>query len=123
MEGSRKYSLKQVIVVRGDLKISKGKLAVQVAHAAVSAFYKTLTIKPEYAKLWLEEGQPKIVCKVNSLNEFKEIIKKLQESNLLFEVIIDAGLTELPPNTVTCIGIGPAPREEIDRITGSLKLL
>lgn len=118
-----KYDYKQVIVVRSDLKMSKGKLAVQVAHASVSSFYKTLREKPEYAKEWLSNKQPKVVVKVSGLKELYEIRDKADERGLITAVIQDAGLTELPSGTVTCIGIGPAPKHIIDEVTGELKLL
>ncbi len=118
-----KYDYKQVIVVRSDLKMSKGKLAVQVAHASVSSFYKTLIEKPEYAKEWLNNKQPKVVVKVSGLKELYEVRDKADELGLITAVIQDAGLTELPPGTVTCIGIGPAPKHIIDEVTGELKLL
>jgi len=117
------YRYKLVVVVRSDLKMSKGKLAVQVAHAAVTAFYELLRERPEEARMWLEEGQPKIVCKVGSEAELMKLLERARELGLKGVVIRDAGLTELPPGTITCIGLGPAPRELLDRVTGSLPLL
>lgn len=117
------YMMKQVIVVRKDIKMSKGKLIVQAAHAAVDAFYKTYILKPEWAKRWIKEGQPKIVCKVNQLSDLKKLLDKAQELGVPSTLIMDAGLTELPAGTFTCIGLGPAPVKIIDKITGSLPLL
>jgi len=117
------YEYKQVIVVRSDLKMSKGKLAVQVAHASVSAFYESMKYKKDVAIGWLHRHQPKIVLKVDNEVELLEIHRKAVESGLISVVIRDAGLTELPPGTVTCIGIGPDNKDKIDQITGSLSLL
>ena len=117
------YEYKQVIVVRSDIKMSKGKLAAQVAHAAVSSFYKTLNEKPIYAKLWLNDRQPKVILKVSSLEDLYEIKKDADEKGIINSLIEDAGLTELPPGTITCLGIGPAPTYSIDEVTGELKLL
>ena len=117
------YEYKQVIVVRSDIKMSKGKLAAQVAHAAVSSFYKTLNEKPIYAKLWLNNRQPKVILKVFSLEDLYKIKKDADEKGIINSLVEDAGLTELPPGTITCLGIGPAPTHSIDEVTGELKLL
>ncbi len=114
---------KQVIIVRKDLKMSKGKLAVQVAHASVSTVLETLKIKPEWVYLWVEQGQKKVVLICASESE---LFKTYEESNRLglpTSLIYDAGRTELPPNTLTALGIGPAPSSLIDKITRSFKLL
>jgi len=120
---TRDYSIKQVIVVRNDIRMSKGKTAVQVAHAAVSSFYNTLSRKREIALKWLDEGQPKIVIKVNNLGEMKEIMKEAEERGIITALIRDAGYTELEPGTITCLGIGPDYSDLIDEVTGELPLL
>ncbi len=115
--------MKQVIVVRKDLKMGKGKLCAQVAHASLSSFLETKKRFPEWCEKWLEEGQKKIVLKANSLEELLEIKKKFDELGVPNALISDAGLTQLPPGTITCLGVGPAPEEILDKITGKLKLL
>ena len=114
---------KQVIVVRMDLKMSTGKLAAQVAHAAVESLLMAQKHHNEWVKKWLDQGQKKVVLKVNDLNELMEIYRKAQNLNLPVALIIDAGRTELPPNTITTVGIGPAPSNLIDKVTGRLKTL
>ena len=115
--------MKQAIIMRQDLKMSKGKTAVQVAHAAVSSYIETYKVKKEWAEKWIEEGQKKIVLKVNSLDELMEIKNKVEKEGIPNSLIIDAGLTELEPGTITCLGIGPCPCELIDKIISHLKLL
>jgi PTH2 family peptidyl-tRNA hydrolase len=54
------------------------------------------------------------------LLEFEVFANDLGLPNAL---IVDRGLTQIPEGTITCLGIGPAPAELIDRLTGKLKLL
>ncbi len=116
-------NLKQVIVIRRDLKMGKGKLAVQAAHAAVSAYVEAQRVVPALAREWLLQGQKKIAVRVDSEEELIEVYRKAVAENLPVALIEDAGLTQLPPGTKTAVGIGPAEAERIDRITGKLKLL
>jgi PTH2 family peptidyl-tRNA hydrolase len=117
------FSYKQAIIIRTDLKMSKGKLAAQAGHATVSAAEEARKKHREWWKAWLEEGQCKIAVKVKSEEELLRLIQKAKAMHLPCALICDRGLTELPPNTVTCVGIGPAPSSQIDKITGSLPLL
>lgn len=114
---------KQVIAVRTDLKMGKGKLAVQVGHAAVSAAEEARRKHPEWWTAWLEEGQCKVTVKVRGLQDVLNLQKKTGQMKLPCNLVTDRGLTQLPPNTVTCLGIGPAPSAQVDKITGNLPLL
>lgn len=115
--------IKQVIVVRADLKMSKGKMAVQVAHASVSAAEDSRTRFSTWWRNWLIQGQRKVVVKVKSKDELIKIFNEARKMGLPVSLISDRGLTELKPGTITCIGIGPAPEKLIDKITGNLPLL
>ena len=117
------FGYKQVIIVRTDIKMSKGKIAVQVAHAAVTA---TDIARKEYAnwfKAWINEGQCKVAVKVDSEDDLLALKEKAKALKLPYALIVDRGLTEIPPGTTTCLGIGPAPVEVIDKLTGDLSLL
>jgi len=112
--------LKQVILVRKDLRWSKGKLAAHVAHAAVEAALKA---SREAVDDWLKKGGKKVVLKVKDLKQLRSIEKRLKKAGIGYVVIRDAGLTQLKAGTVTAIGTVPVEEEKIDKITGKLKLL
>ncbi len=115
--------LKQVIIVRTDLKMGKGKLATQVAHAAVSAYEIVRNTRFTWASEWIIQGQKKIVLKVENLEKLIKIYNEVIAAGLPIVLIRDSGLTQLKPGTITAIGIGPVPSELIDPITSKLKLL
>lgn len=117
------FRYKQAIVFRSDLKMSKGKIAAQAGHAAVSAAEEARKHFKEWWKAWLKEGQCKIAVKVESEKELLELEMHAKDLALPCVLIIDRGLTEVPPETITCLGIGPAPVEKVDKITSMLPLL
>ena len=111
---------KQCIVTRDDLKLTKGKLAVQVAHAAVTA--SDFADKKE-RESWIRDGQKKVVLKVATLNDLFLLKEMARREGLSTALITDAGLTQIAPGTITVLGIGPAPVEKLDKVVGKLKLL
>ncbi len=115
--------MKQAIVVRSDIKMGKGKVAAQVAHASLSAAELAMDRNQGWYRGWKEGGQAKIVLKVGSEDELLELLKKAKSAGLPAYLVEDRGLTQLEPGTVTCLGVGPGPDAEIDRVTGKLKLL
>ena len=121
--GPREFKYKQVIAVRTDLGMSKGKTAVQVAHGAISAAERARITQETVWRAWLKEGQKKVVVKVPSEDALISLNRQAAMGNFPHALIKDAGMTELPPGTATVVGIGPAKSDEIDRITGELKLL
>mgnify|MGYP000103037960 CR=1 FL=1 len=119
-------SLKQVIIVRRDLKtlgLSVGKLAAHVAHAAIEGFLSVWRMNPGLAELWIEQGQKKIVLMVRNLDELMEKYEKAKKLKIPAMIIRDAGLTEIPPGTITVLVLGPWFEKEIDRVSGDLPLL
>lgn len=111
---------KQVIVVRDDLKLSRGKLAVQVAHAAIIGYEKS---DKKIVEEWRRDGQKKIVLKVSNLKELMEVKERAEKVGFVTGIVKDAGLTEIPPGTITALVIGPDIESKIDKITGNLQLL
>ncbi len=117
------FKYKQVIVIRADLNMSVGKIAAQASHAAILSAEKARRIKPEWWSSWFTEGQRKIVLKVNSEDALLSVKGKAEALGLPIGLVTDMGLTELKPGTLTALGIGPAPSNLIDRVTGNLPLL
>ena len=117
------FKYKQAIVIRADLKMGKGKIAAQASHAAVSAAEEARNHHEVWWEEWLEEGQRKVVVKVKGEAELLQLRQQAGRMRLPFALIFDRGLTQLPPDTLTCLGIGPALSDEVDKITGKLPLL
>ena len=115
--------VKFVCLVNNELKMGKGKIAAQVGHASVKAALLASEKYPAEMQAWLSSGQQKVVLKVQNTSELEKIIESAQELNLPTCIIRDAGKTQIPPNSLTVGGIGPALSEEIDKLTNNLKLL
>ncbi|MCY3853703.1 MAG: peptidyl-tRNA hydrolase Pth2 [Thaumarchaeota archaeon] len=114
--------VKQVVIVRMDLNMSKGKIASQVGHACVIGAENVRKIHPNWFNDWWS-NQKKIVLRAKNQEELNNIQIKALKSNLPCSRIIDAGKTQIDPNTTTCLVIGPAPEDAINIITSKLKLL
>lgn len=111
---------KQVILVRADLKLPKGKIAAQAAHASVSAVLKA---DKSDVKNWAMEGMKKIALKVIDEKDLYKYIQQAKDAGLVTSVITDAGKTVVAPGTVTCGAIGPCEEEKVDNITSKVPLL
>lgn len=112
--------MKQVIVVNRSLTLPKGKLAAQVAHAAVGAF---LTATVESQATWLEVGMPKIVVYAADADALMQLEMCAHGQQIPACLVRDAGRTVLSAGTITCLGLGPAPADELDPLTGELRLV
>jgi PTH2 family peptidyl-tRNA hydrolase len=117
-------NVKQVLIWRNDLKVRKGKLAAQLAHASLMA-YCTSNPSDEAFLKWNDpiNEYRKIVLYVNSEEELIDIYKKAQTALLNTAIVRDLGLTELKEPTFTAVAIGPHWDEEINKITSHLSLL
>jgi len=117
------FEYKMVIVTRMDLKLSVGKFAAQVAHAAVACALSTKENKAKWFTKWQNEGGKKAVVKVESEADFYPLKEKAEQFGIATYIVIDAGHTEIPAGTKTILGVGPAPNNLIDQVTGDLPLL
>jgi len=111
---------KQVILVRSDLKLPKGKMSAQVAHASTESLLKSH--KDDIIK-WRSEGMKKVVLKVADEKELFKYKMEAEDAGLVTGLITDAGRTVVAPGTPTCLGIGPDKEEKIDLVTGKLKMV
>ena len=111
---------KQVILARQDLKLPKGKLAVQVAHASLDVASKS---DKKIVEKWKNQGGKKVVLKVADEKELLKYMSMAENEGLKVALIKDAGHTVVEPGTITCLGIGPDIEEKIDKITGKLKMM
>ncbi|MCI4342711.1 MAG: peptidyl-tRNA hydrolase Pth2 [Thermoplasmata archaeon] len=114
---------KMVLVVRGELRLTAGKAAAQVAHAAVMLVLSAEKRHAESLAVWLQAGQKKIVLSAPSLADLESIASNARARGIPVAWVEDAGLTEVAPGTRTCIGLGPSPAAQLDPVTGSLGLL
>lgn len=141
--GKSSSNVKQVIVMRRDLNMRKGKMVAQGAHASLGALLqmfsrskKQLGYRHEYyigtqfqqdsvLDRWLNGKFTKICVYVNSEQELLDLYERVySNSKMPVALIEDAGLTEFNGvKTKTCIGIGPWDAKEIDKFTGNLPLL
>jgi len=112
--------LKQVILVRNDLKMPKGKLAVQCSHASVESVLKTNKSRIDS---WRQSGMKKSILKVSNKEELLFYNKEAKKSGLTTALITDAGKTFFNKATLTCLVIGPDDENKIDKITKNLKLI
>jgi len=112
--------MKQAIIVRRDIKMGRGKLSAQCAHASIGAYLKA---KKSDKEKWIKSGMKKVVLKVSDEEQIKKLYGITKKEKLACELIRDAGLTQIKPETITALGIGPADDKKIDKITSKLKLL
>lgn len=135
---------KQMIVMRRDLKMRKGKIAAQAGHACVTAVLAALAREQRLGQVqadetgvvltqdgqsatplseWFVRGVAKVCVYVDSEEELLEIDRKAKAAGILSALICDSGLTEFHGQpTYTCLAFEPALPEKVDPITGELPL-
>ncbi len=111
-----------VLVFRKDLKLSKGKLAVQAGHASVLCALESKK-RGKYFSKWSAEGQKKVAVYCDDLEHMHFLKEMAKKRDVVAMEVSDAGLTEVSPGTKTCLGVGPGPENLIDEITGDLSLM
>ena len=127
--------VKQVIVIRKDLNMRKGKMIAQGCHASMKVLldrmylseegisYKT-DILPEPMIKWMEGSFTKIVVGCNSKGELMELKAEADGLGIPNALMVDNGWTEFHnTTTITCLAIGPDNSDMIDKITGELQLI
>lgn len=121
---------KQVIVMRTDLNMRKGKMIAQGAHASVGAVWLIETGVPYSPAIsdayhaWRTGTFTKVCVQIDSEDALRQIHAKAYEAGLPVKFIVDSGKTEFNGvPTPTCLAIGPAWADEIDKVTGLLPLL
>lgn len=120
--------LKQVMVVRTDLKMGKGKIAAQCCHASLGAFRRASSPRaPEVWQTWLRRwliiGQTKVAVKCPSEEEMAEVAENARANNVPFYVVADAGRTQIAAGSRTVCAVGPAPVSVVDALCSQFKLL
>ena len=136
------YEAKQMIIMRRDLKMRKGKIAAQSGHACVEAVLKALQKENRFDQLvdedgymtlntedvtpltqWFQKGVAKVCVYVDSEEELLALHKKAVELGYLDALIQDAGYTEFHGvPTYTCMALEPLYLDDANKITGDLPL-
>ena len=115
------YPNKQVILLRKDLKMRRGKEIAQGAHASMGACLKSM--EDPITKSWLAGKFTKIALYVDNLDEMLFYMKMADSIGCTTCLITDSGLTEFKGvPTITALAIGPEPSFILDKITGHLTL-
>ena len=123
MSRQSQFEYKMCIVLRTDLKMSTGKMIAQACHAAVDVSEKSKQENHQGWRKWRDEGAKKVALQVNSQEELEELAEKADKLDIVYTVIQDRGLTEVPAGSITALGLGPERNDKIDKITGNLQLM
>ena len=115
--------IKQVIIIRKDIKMETGKTVAQGAHASLMSYLETEKKDKKIAQEWIDTGEKKIVLKVENEESLRKLAEAFKYKKIPCALVTDAGLTQLPPGTVTALGVGPWSSKELNPLTSMLKLL
>uniref|UniRef100_A0A7S2ZHR8 peptidyl-tRNA hydrolase n=1 Tax=Rhodosorus marinus TaxID=101924 RepID=A0A7S2ZHR8_9RHOD len=114
---------KIVLCVRTDLGMKKGKIAAQCGHATLGVYKEAVRFRPREVNAWEENAQPKIAVQIKSMNEARGLERAARSRGIPTYMVYDAGRTQISAGSMTVLAIGPARKDELDAITGKLKLL
>ena len=114
---------KMALVIRAELRLTAGKAAVQVAHAAVMLTRRAEEREAGALESWLATGGKKIALTAPTLGDLEALERRAKARGIPSVWVEDAGLTEVPPGTRTCLGLGPSRAVDLDPVTGELDLL
>jgi PTH2 family peptidyl-tRNA hydrolase len=112
-----------VLVVRTDLKMTKGKIAAQCCHGAIGAYQQAAEVAPIALRRWERSGCAKVALQVGSEAELIAVYRAVRAHRLPCYLVVDAGRTQIEAGSKTVCAIGPAPVDAINAVTGELKLL
>jgi peptidyl-tRNA hydrolase, PTH2 family len=116
--------MKQVILIRSDLKMKPGKLAAQACHGSVGATLLAFTRYKGLFSEWDAQGCKKVVLKVPTETELLNLYNKAVQKSIPAYLVKDAGKTTFHGQpTLTCCAIGPVDYYQLDPLVGHLKLL
>ena len=117
------FEYKMCIVIRTDLGMSVGKMIAQACHAAVEASEEAKRVNHSAWRRWRDEGAKKVALEAEGEEELNELVERAETLDIVAVTIEDRGLTEVPPGTVTALGLGPDLSSRLDKVTGNLPLL
>ena len=112
-----------VLVVRNDLKMGKGKIGAQCGHASVGAYQTGLKKHKSAVRRWENSGCAKICVKVETETDLMNIRRGASVRGFNYYLVHDAGHTQVAPGSATVLAVGPALVQDIDTLTGHLRLL
>jgi PTH2 family peptidyl-tRNA hydrolase len=121
--GEGQFQYKMCVVIRTDLGMSVGKMIAQACHAAVEASEEAKRVNHSAWRRWRDEGAKKVALEAEGEDELRELAERAEGLGIAAAIIEDRGLTEVPPGTVTALGLGPDLSSRLDKVTGSLPLL
>lgn len=123
MNRQSQFEYKMCIIMRTDLGMSVGKMIAQACHAAVDVSEKSKQENHIGWRKWRDEGAKKVALQVDNQEELEELAEKADRLDIVYSVIQDRGLTEVPPGSITALGLGPERNDKIDKLTGNLPLM
>ena len=121
--GNPNEEMKLVLVVNEELGMTAGKIAAQCCHACLGVWKKLWRRRDPVLRVWEEGGQPKVTLQVSDEEAMLELYQRAKQIGVPTYIVVDAGRTQVAPNSRTVMAVGPASEKEVNEVTGRLKLL